>query len=54
LHLRRFCLIALTERLPDESTIRKLRRRLGPGVIEAITRAVIGEAAALRRACRAG
>src|SRR3954451_16979039 len=24
LHLRRFCLIALTERLPDESTVRSL------------------------------
>src|SRR4029453_196383 len=30
IHLRRFCLIALTERVPDESTIRKLCRRLGP------------------------
>lgn len=44
LHLRRFCRIALTERLPDESTIRKLVRRLGPGVIEEITRAVIASA----------
>jgi transposase, IS5 family len=41
LHLRRFCRIALTERVPDESTVRKLVRRLGPGVIEEITRAVI-------------
>jgi hypothetical protein len=24
LHLRRFCLIALSERVPDESTVRKL------------------------------
>jgi transposase, IS5 family len=30
LHLRRFCLIPLCERVPDESTIRKLVRRLGP------------------------
>jgi IS5 family transposase len=44
LHLRRFCLIALTERVPDESTIRKLVRRLGPGVVDEITRAVIGKA----------
>jgi IS5 family transposase len=44
LHLRRFCRIALTERVPDESTIRKLVRRLGPEVIEAITRAVIANA----------
>jgi transposase, IS5 family len=29
LHLRRFCRIALTERVPDESTLRKLTRRLG-------------------------
>jgi len=44
LHLRRFCRIALTERVPDESTIRKLVRRLGPEVIEEITRAVIAGA----------
>ena len=31
LHLRRFCLLPLTQRVPDESTIRKLARRLGPG-----------------------
>src|SRR6185295_11270346 len=30
LHLRRFCRIALTERVPHESTVRKLVRRLGP------------------------
>lgn len=30
LHLRRFCLIPLTEAVPDESTVRKLTRRLGP------------------------
>lgn len=44
LHLRRFCRIALTERVPDESTLRKLVRRLGPEVIEEITRAVIASA----------
>jgi transposase, IS5 family len=44
LHLRRFCRIALTERVPDESTVRKLVRRLGPEVIEQITRAVIAKA----------
>jgi IS5 family transposase len=38
LHLRRFCLIALTERVPDESTIRKFCRRLGPQIIEEIWR----------------
>src|SRR5687767_4293356 len=49
LHLRRFCRIALTERVPDESTIRKLCRRLGPDVIEEITRAVIVKATSERR-----
>jgi transposase, IS5 family len=44
LHLRRFCLIGLAERVPDESTVRKLVRRLGPEVVNAITRAVIGKA----------
>jgi IS5 family transposase len=44
LHLRRFCLIALGERVPDESTVRKLTRRLGPEVVDEITRAVIGKA----------
>jgi transposase, IS5 family len=57
LHLRRFCRIALSERVPDESTIRKLVRRLGPEVIEEITRAVIagamtGERRFLARAAR--
>ena len=49
LHLRRFCRIALTERVPDESTIRKLVRRLGPEVIDQITRAVIAKATGERR-----
>jgi len=46
LHLRRFCRIALTERVPDESTVRKLVKRLGPDVIEQITMAVIAGATA--------
>ena len=29
IHLRRFCRISLSERVPDESTIRKLPRRIG-------------------------
>jgi len=41
LHLRRFCRIALTERVPDESTVRKLVRRLGSDVVDEICRAVI-------------
>src|SRR5947199_10415473 len=44
LHLRRFCLLGLSERAPDESTVRKLVRRLGPEVIEELTRVVIGKA----------
>ena len=49
LHLRRFCLIALTEPVPDESTVRKLTRRLGPQVADEIIRAVIGAAMRQRR-----
>ncbi len=44
LHLRRFCRIGLWDRLPDESTIRKLVRRLGADVIEDICSQVIAEA----------
>jgi IS5 family transposase len=44
LHLRRFCLIALGERVPDESTVRKLTRRLGAAVVNEITRVVIDKA----------
>ena len=44
LHLRRFCRIGLWDRVPDESTIRKLVRRLGADVIEAICAQVIAEA----------
>jgi transposase, IS5 family len=49
LHLRRFCLIALSARVPDESTVRKLVRRLGAEVIDEITRAVIAIAERERR-----
>jgi transposase, IS5 family len=45
LHLRRFCLIALGEDVPEESTVRKLTRRLGGAVIDEITRLVIEKAA---------
>ncbi len=44
LHLRRFCLIPLEESVPDESTVRKLTRRLGPEVVAELTRAVIAKA----------
>jgi transposase, IS5 family len=46
LHLRRFCLIGLAGRVPDESTLRKLCRRLGPDTVAALTREVIGRSAA--------
>jgi len=45
LHLRRFCLVALGERVPDESTVRKLTRRLGGEVVDELTRLVIEKAA---------
>jgi IS5 family transposase len=44
LHLRRFCLLPLTQRAPDESTVRKLVRRLGPETVNQLTRVVIGKA----------
>jgi IS5 family transposase len=44
LHLRRFCLIAIDQRVPDESTVRKLARRLGADVVAQITRMVIEKA----------
>ncbi|HET6868652.1 MAG TPA: transposase [Solirubrobacteraceae bacterium] len=44
IHLRRFCLIALGERVPDESTVRKLTRRLGAEVVLGLTRCVIAKA----------
>jgi hypothetical protein len=44
LHLRRFCLLPLTARVPDESTVRKLVRRLGPETVNELTGVVIGKA----------
>ena len=49
LHLRRFCGLSLTASVPHESTIRKLVRRLGPEVVDDITRALIGKAQRERR-----
>lgn len=49
IHLRRFCLIPLHERVPDESTVRKLTRRLGAETVAELTRAVIAKAARERR-----
>jgi IS5 family transposase len=44
LHLRRFCLIGIDQRVPDESRVRKLARKLGAGVVQEITRMVIEKA----------
>ena len=44
LHLRRFCLIGIDQRVPDESTVRKLAHRLGASVVQEITRMVIEKA----------
>jgi transposase, IS5 family len=44
LHLRRFCLIAIDAEVPDESTVRKLTRRLGPETVAELSRLVIGKA----------
>lgn len=41
IHLRRFCRIGMSERVPDESTVRKLTRRLGAEVVHEITRELI-------------
>jgi IS5 family transposase len=49
LHLRRFCLIPLHERVPDESTVRKLTRRLGAETVAELTRALLEKAVRERR-----
>lgn len=41
IHLRRFCRISLCERVPDESTVRKLARRIGPETVSELTRTLI-------------
>ena len=42
---RRFCRIGLEARVPDESTIRKITRRLGPDVVDELNVALLGLAA---------
>jgi transposase, IS5 family len=44
IHLRRFCRLGLSERVPDESTVRKLTRRLGAEVVHELTRELIQKA----------
>jgi transposase, IS5 family len=49
LHLRWFCRIGLSGRVPDESTVRKLTRRVGPEMVNEITRALIAKACREKR-----
>lgn len=49
IHVRRFCRISLSERVPDESTVRKLTRRLGPETVSELTRALIVKATREKR-----
>jgi transposase, IS5 family len=49
IHLRRFCRIALSERVPDESTVRKLTRRIGAETVHELTRCLIVEATRSKR-----
>jgi IS5 family transposase len=49
IHLRRFCRIALSARVPDESTVRKLTRRVGAGTVSELTRALIVKATREKR-----
>lgn len=49
IHLRRFCRIALSERVPDESTVRKLVVRIGPETVTEICRAMIETAVREKR-----
>src|SRR5436309_15680279 len=49
IHLRRFCRISLTDRVPDESTVRKLTRRIGPEMVSQLTRALICKATREKR-----
>jgi IS5 family transposase len=49
LHLRRFCRIGLSARVPDESTVRKLTRRVGAEMVNEITRALIEKACREKR-----
>src|SRR5713101_3037469 len=55
-HLRRFCLIGIDQSVPDESTVRKLTRRLGAETVAELTRTLIAKATRetrfRARACR--
>ncbi|MDX6539497.1 MAG: hypothetical protein QOI71_1107 [Gaiellales bacterium] len=49
IHLRRFCRIALSERVPCESTVRKLTRRIGADTVNELTRVLITAAVREKR-----
>ena len=49
IHLRRFCRISLSERVPDESTVRKLTRRFGAETVAELTRGLIVKACREKR-----
>jgi IS5 family transposase len=49
IHLRRFCRIALSERVPCESTVRKLTRRIGADTVNELTRVLISGAVREKR-----
>ena len=49
LHLRRFCGLSLAASVPHESTVRKLVHRLGPELVEEMTRLLIETAVRERR-----
>src|SRR5215210_8443496 len=49
IHLRRFCRISLSERVPEESTVRKLTRRFGAETVSELTRALIVQATREKR-----
>jgi transposase, IS5 family len=51
IHLRRFCRISLSERVPDESTVRKLTRRIGADTVNEVTRVLIVRATRSKRFC---
>src|SRR5947209_20599307 len=49
IHVRRFCRILLTDRVPDESTVRKLTRGIGVETVSELTRALIVKATREKR-----
>ena len=49
IHLRRFCRISLSDRVPDESTVRKLTRRIGAETVAELTRGLITKAVREKR-----